>query len=424
MGKVYEGLHLRLNKKVAIKVMARQMAANQEALARFHREAEITSRLGHPNLVHVIDFGISASGEPFIVMEYLEGEDLEERLQRTGPQDLSTVIHLTRQIASALAAAHDQDIVHRDLKPANIFLMQVPEEPDFVKVLDFGISKIKTIHTQITNASAIMGTPDYMAPEQANGHVDLIDHRTDQWALGCIVWEMLSGRVPFVADDVYALFYQIINLAPQPLCPRVPNLPLAVERVLRRAIAKNIYDRFDSVRDFFRELENASLETLGALTPTPPLPIAASEILTSPVLRSVKTPHRWRALFFYCVAAFVGGALVLALPKIIRWGSPAPTPTLVLPAPTSSPAMTTKPPPVAPTQPKKSTVRIPVPTIVNQVKAKPTKVRTIVDPKVRTMVDPFETFVGNKHPTPSEIPEEPLPIQDDTQDQGTIIREL
>jgi len=119
--------------------MARHLAADREALARFHREAEITSRLGHPHLVGVVDFGQAESGEPYLVMEYLEGEDLCHRLRRVGRMPIETVARVVRQTASALSAAHGQDIVHRDLKPGNIFLLEIPGEPEFVKVLDFGI---------------------------------------------------------------------------------------------------------------------------------------------------------------------------------------------------------------------------------------------------------------------------------------------
>jgi serine/threonine protein kinase len=228
MGAVYEAIQLRLDKRVAVKLMARELASNREALARFHREAEITSHLGHPHLVNVIDFGTAESGAPYLVMEYLEGEDLEHRLQRTGRLPVEAAVQIVKQTASALGAAHARDIVHRDLKPANIFLMQVPGEPEFVKVLDFGISKMKAARARLTRATAVVGTPNYMSPEQAAGRVDETDHRADQWALACIVWEIVAGRTPFVADDVTPLFYQITNLDPEPLSKQAPDVPPAV----------------------------------------------------------------------------------------------------------------------------------------------------------------------------------------------------
>jgi serine/threonine-protein kinase len=285
---VYEAVQLRLNKRVAIKLMARDLAANHEALARFHREAEITSHLGHPHLVNVVDFGQAESGEPYLVMEYLEGEDLDHRLRRVSRMPIEAASHVVKQVASALSAAHGQGVVHRDLKPGNVFLLQIPGEPDFVKVLDFGISKMKAARTQLTNASAVMGTPNYMSPEQATGVVEEIDHHADQWALACIAWEMLLGRGPFVADDVAALLYQIINLDPHPLAPRVPGLPPAVERALRRALSKRPAERFSSMREFSRAFEAAAFGRPADATPAPVLVSPATP--SSATIAYGKTP--------------------------------------------------------------------------------------------------------------------------------------
>lgn len=263
MGAVYEALHLRLNKPVAIKILAHQIASNQEALLRFRREAEVTSRLGHPHLVQVIDFGTSQSSEPYLVMECLNGEDLDQRLRRVGRLPLQAVVEITKQAASALAAAHAEGVVHRDLKPANIFLVSVPGEDDFVKILDFGVSKIKAARTKLTRASSVLGTPDYMSPEQATGLIDEVDHRADQWALGCIAWEMLAGRAPFMADDVTALFYQIIHMDPHPIAKWAPDLPSGVEPVLRRALSKQSADRFPTIKEFSRALAAAAGPTIG-----------------------------------------------------------------------------------------------------------------------------------------------------------------
>ena len=156
--------------------------------------------------------------------------------------------------------------------------MQIPGEPDFVKVLDFGISKMKAARTQLTNASAVMGTPNYMSPEQATGMLEETDHHADQWALACIAWEMLLGRGPFVADDVAAILYQIINMDPHPLAPRVPGLPRAVERVLRRALSKRPADRFSSLREFSRAFEAAAFGRPADATPAPVLVYSATPV--------------------------------------------------------------------------------------------------------------------------------------------------
>lgn len=276
MGVVYEAHHLRLQKRVAVKLMNLAHASHQDALERFRREAMIASRLGHPHLVNVLDFGASESpentGQPYLVMEFLEGEDLDLRIQRAGPMPLQGAIQILRQTASAVAAVHAKGIVHRDLKPANVFLVHVAGEPDFVKVLDFGVSKIRAVRTKLTDASKTVGTPEYMSPEQVVGPSDDVDHRTDQWALACIVWEMLSGAPPFSSDNADALFYQLRNLPPQPLSTRVPDLPPAVETVLLRALSKRPADRYPSIRDFSRALEAAALGHWAEVTPIQPDP--------------------------------------------------------------------------------------------------------------------------------------------------------
>jgi len=270
MGAVYEAVQLRLDKRVAVKVMARDLAANPEALARFRREAEVTSRIGHPHIVQVFDFGATPTGEPFLAMEFLEGEDLEHRIRRVGRLSPSITLHIIKQVAAALAATHAKGIVHRDLKPANIYLLEAAGETDFVKVLDFGISKVRASTTRLTKAAMVMGTPNYMSPEQALGQVEEIDARTDQWALACIAWEAMSGEGPFVGESIPSLLFQVVHEAPRPLVAKVPGLPREVEAVLLRALSKNKDDRFPNVTDFSLALESAITGTSASyLTPAP-----------------------------------------------------------------------------------------------------------------------------------------------------------
>jgi len=258
MGAVYEGVQLRLERRVAVKLMARELSANAEAIARFRREAEVTSQLGHPHIVQVFDFGAAPGGEPYLVMEYLEGEDLEKRIARVGKMSAPAASHIIRQVASALAATHAKGIVHRDLKPANVFLLSVEGETDFVKVVDFGISKVRAAGTKLTAALAVMGTPNYMAPEQAEGRIDEIDHRTDQWALACIAYELVAGRPPFIGENVASLLYQVIHQAPSPLANMNPGLPSQVEDVLRRALSKTQVGRYSTMTEFSRAFEGAA----------------------------------------------------------------------------------------------------------------------------------------------------------------------
>ena len=289
MGAVYEGQHLRLSKRVAVKLMAPELAAHGEAMARFRREAEVTSQLGHPHIVQVFDFGVSKAGAPYLVMEYLEGEDLDQRLRRVGRFTLPAAAAIIKQVASALAATHGKGIVHRDLKPANIFLVTV-DDADFVKVVDFGISKVRTATTKLTAAAVVMGTPNYMAPEQATGRVDEIDHRTDQWALGCIAYELLAGRPPFVGENVASLLYQVVHQAPSPLAANAPEVTPAVEAVLASALAKRMDDRFPSMTAFARAFEGAA-----AGRPVT-VPAAAAPALAAPAPPPAPDPERREAV--------------------------------------------------------------------------------------------------------------------------------
>jgi serine/threonine protein kinase len=266
MGAVYDAMQIRLNKRVAIKVMSRDLTSNAEALNRFHREAMITSGLGHPHIVQVFDFSTTPAGQPFLAMEFLAGEDLDRRLSRVGRLTPVQMIHLVKQVASALAATHTQEIVHRDLKPANIYLLNVAGEDDFVKVLDFGISKIRAANTKITKASALIGTPDYMSPEQAMGMGDEVDHRTDQWALACIAWECLAGRAPFFGDSVPSMLFQVVHRDPPSLAALVPGLPRGIEPVLRKALSKEKGDRFDTVTELAQALESVVTGALSGAT--------------------------------------------------------------------------------------------------------------------------------------------------------------
>jgi serine/threonine protein kinase len=255
MGAVYEAVQVALNKRVAVKVMSRDLSANEEALARFRREADVTSQLGHPHIVQVFDFGETATGEPYLVMEYLDGEDLEQRLARVGRFSLAATVKVVKQVASALAATHARGIVHRDLKPGNVFLQKLEGEDDFVKVVDFGISKVHMATTRLTGDRAVLGTPGYMSPEQANGRIDDIDRRTDEWSLACIAYEMLAGHPPFRGDDASAVIYQIIYSRPSPVRASVPELPADVDQVLARALSKAQGERFATVPAFARALE-------------------------------------------------------------------------------------------------------------------------------------------------------------------------
>jgi eukaryotic-like serine/threonine-protein kinase len=271
MGAVFLASHLRLpGKKVAIKVLHPELGQH-EVLARFRREAEIASQLGHPNIVEVHDSNTLADGTPYLVLEYLDGENLAERIAR-GPMTVDETFAILRQIVSALTAAHREGIVHRDLKPQNVFL--VPTEVggaviEKAKVLDFGISKIRGSQTVKTQDSAMLGTPQYMAPEQATGkHAD-VDDRTDVFALGAMVYEMLCGQPAFTGASVPEVVFKVVYEEAQPLGERVPGLDPAIAAAVARAMAKKQDDRWSTVGAFLEALTGQPTSLIRPPRPKP-----------------------------------------------------------------------------------------------------------------------------------------------------------
>jgi serine/threonine protein kinase len=259
MGTVYEGHHTGAGKRVAVKVMHRELLAYPELAMRFRREAKVTSELTHPHIVSVFGFGTTPAGQPYLVMELLDGEDLQTRLERVGALPLETVVQIVNQVASALAETHAAGVVHRDLKTDNVFLVRAPDDAVLAKVVDFGLSKVlKTSATKLTVARAVFGTPEFMAPEQAEGRQDAIDHRSDQWSLACLAWFASTACLPFTGPDVNAILNQVISAVPTPVSPGAPRMSAEVEQVLRRALSRHRADRFPTIRAFARAFEAAA----------------------------------------------------------------------------------------------------------------------------------------------------------------------
>src|SRR6476660_5143239 len=230
MGVVYEAQHVRLPRRFAVKILGKPVDSDTTAttLARFRREAEIASTLAHPHIVEVFDYQVAESGAPYLVMELLEGEDLADRLKR----GRVGIVAALRMIAEALDVAHTGGVVHRDLKPANIFLVKRGPREDFVKVLDFGVSKLIDSAT-LTQEKAMVGTPLYMSPEQAIGTQELTPE-SDIFSLGAISWEMLTGRRAFAASSIPSILYQIVHGATPKLAGKAPGLSAQADEVFAR----------------------------------------------------------------------------------------------------------------------------------------------------------------------------------------------
>lgn len=244
MGAVYEARQEPLDRRVALKTLHADHAKNQESIARFFNEAKVLSRLEHPSIVQVSDFGNAADGTAYLVMEYLRGQSLASRLDTLAEKGqrlpIATALQVCVQVSDVLSLAHTQGIVHRDIKPANLMLVADPVAPggERVKVLDFGIAKLSDDRGGVKTATdQVMGTPAYMSPEQCAG-AGGVDAQTDVYALGCVLYELLSGRTPFVADGPGRLIGMHLFQEPPPLRSVAPQVPSEIAELVHRMLRK------------------------------------------------------------------------------------------------------------------------------------------------------------------------------------------
>lgn len=286
MGTVYRARHLLIDRPVAVKVLNQRFVEDEAARTRFRREARAAGRLQHVNAVTVTDFGESHDGYVYLVMELLEGRTLRDVLAKEAPLDAARAVSLMMQVSAAVAAAHEAGIIHRDLKPANIFIVQRAEVPALVKVLDFGIAKLaadafeEEDHLTLTQVGAMIGTPRYMSPEQCDG-VDLTP-AADVYSLGCILYEMLTGTVPFSGSTPLAIAMKQTSEAPRSPREFVSSIPPALEQIVLHTLEKRPQDRPANAAEFRKELMETA-ERLG---------LEHAELTSSPnlaALRSVGT---------------------------------------------------------------------------------------------------------------------------------------
>jgi serine/threonine protein kinase len=374
MGRVYEAEHVEIGKRVAIKVLHPAYSRTPDLVERFRREARAASRIEHPNVVNVTDFGTTEDGSLFFVMEYIEGIELGLLIHREGALQPVRAMRIAEQMCEALQAAHDVGVIHRDLKPENILLLglgkdnrsppsnqsnpgmevQAREPSDFVKVLDFGIAKSAEIEEgsssrrgkRLTRPGVAMGTPEYMAPEQAAGHP--ADPRSDIYAVGSIMYEMLGGNPPYEGDNVMEVLHKKANEAPQSLAKLRPNLAPSIIALVERAMARAPDDRPNSMADLAYEIH--TIETALVMTPSPVallapgtssrddaqggMQVVFGEASETRVVRSFATRRR-TTLVAVIAVSLLGAFGMFRLGRSLR-GSPAPAPepvaTAVLPA--------------------------------------------------------------------------------------------
>ncbi|HUL60367.1 MAG TPA: serine/threonine-protein kinase [Anaeromyxobacteraceae bacterium] len=266
MGAVYLCEHVVLRRRLAVKVLRPELAADPEIVERFRQEAVAASQIGQENVVDVLDFGNTEEGALFYVMEALEGLSLGAVLRREGPLAIARALAILEQICRALAAAHRRGVVHRDLKPDNVFLVRRDDGVETAKLLDFGISKVEPdgLHARLTRAGAIIGTPEYMAPEQAAGGA--VDHRADMYALGVMAYEMLTGTLPLEGGTAIATLVAHQTMPPQAPSRRRAAVPPEIDAVVLRALAKRPDDRFESMAALGGEIARIRAR-LGGVTP-------------------------------------------------------------------------------------------------------------------------------------------------------------
>jgi serine/threonine-protein kinase len=253
MGRLYEAEHARLDRRFAVKVMHETYSAIDDIVARFEREARALSRIRSEHVLEVVDVLTMPDGRPCIIAEKLEGEDLQDKLDREGALATDEAVALGRQICRGLAAAHAHGVVHRDLKPSNLFLVRRADGRDSLKILDFGVAKVGGESSDLTRTGAVVGTPAYMAPEQARGSAQL-DHRADIYAVGAVLYRMLTGRMPYDANEPTATLIQVLEQEPERLRTLNSAVPEGLEALIQRAMARDARARPQSATELEAEL--------------------------------------------------------------------------------------------------------------------------------------------------------------------------
>ncbi|MET9731970.1 serine/threonine-protein kinase [Streptomyces sp. NPDC006458] len=290
MAVVYQARDLRLERTVALKLLAPELARNDTFRRRFTHESRVAAALDHPNIVPVFEAG-ETDGVLYIAMRYVPGSDLRHLLDRQGPLPLSAALRIVAQVASALDAAHEHGLVHRDVKPGNVLVARGTDSdhPEHVYLTDFGLTKKSLSLTGFTSVGQFVGTLDYVAPEQISGRP--VDGRCDVYGLACVVYEMLTGRPPFRRDDDMALLWAHQYDDPPPPTEVRPGLPAAVDPVLAKALAKSPDDRHDSCLAFVADLRAAAA---AAQEDHPPTQVVDLDAAAKPP----KRPPAWAAPLF------------------------------------------------------------------------------------------------------------------------------
>jgi eukaryotic-like serine/threonine-protein kinase len=328
MAEVFYGFDTVLNRPVAIKILAPQYARDASFVDRFRREAQAAARLNHPNVVAVYDSG-SDDGTHFIVMEFVEGRTLADFLAKGGKLAPAKAVEIAERIADALQAAHTQGVIHRDVKSANVMVTR----EGTVKVMDFGIARMAE-GDNVTQTAAVLGTASYLSPEQAQGRP--VDARSDIYSLGVVLYEMLTGGVPFVGDTAVAVAYKHVQETPPLPSTKNPEVSPALDAVVMRAMAKNPANRYQTAEEFRQDLERVQRGEMVQATPLLPGGGEATQVISRsqtqmmpPATPEERKTNPWLiALIVVLVLLVLGGALYLLASSLLNGGpSPSPTPS-------------------------------------------------------------------------------------------------
>lgn len=341
MGAVFQATNASIGKRVALKFLGVETSKDADAAVRFQREAEAASLAESPHIVQIFDSGRSEHGLPFLVMELLTGEDLRARLRREGRLDVEAAVRIAVQVLKALRQAHAAGIVHRDLKPDNVFLCRRDDEPAFVKLVDFGISKLQQrpgVDT-LTHKGAVLGTAFYMSPEQAQSFPD-IDGRTDLFSLGAILYEMLSGEPPHSAPTYEAVLIAICTRDAADVRSKAPEVPEKLARVIARALKRERSERYQNAVDMLDDLDAVQRASRALATKT-----RSSAGVWAAAPASTQ-PERYRTLVYAIVAALAGFSIAA---YFVARGAPLqPEPSRAAQPASTEAALATTPSPLLP----------------------------------------------------------------------------
>lgn len=398
MGVVYKARHTLMERTAALKMLHSQLVSDSTSVMRFKQESKAASRIEHPNVITIYEFGISPSGQPYIVMEYLEGRSLADYIKKDGQVSVERAVHILTQACDALDHAHKQGVIHRDLKPTNIVLINYDNDADFVKVVDFGVAKLLGTGAEgqrLTQAGEVCGSPVYMSPEQCKG--EDLDRRSDIYSMGIVIYETLTGKLPILGRTMVDTMTKHISEMPLPFSEARPDLyiPERLEAVVFKALAKEPHLRQQSMAELRDDLEMAI-----------PRPGRSQVLRTQPIEERQPEKSSSKTGLVAGIAAAVVVACGVGAYVFSSSKSPEPKPAVVTPAPAAvAPAQPVVPPPASANSSSSATGASPAAVTASARPAKPVEPATKPAEPATRPAKPASHVVT--HSTPKIVPRKP-----------------